>query len=241
MTDDRDFLAAEFALGLLEGDERAQTLRRVIREPDFAREVERWRTEFADLYDVWPEVDAGPEMAGRIAQIGGAVADVPVPANDTAPARRASPWAKIAAVGSLIAACLLLAVLLRPAPEPVVIAQRIPVAVDRVPATLLVATLKNDAKLVPAVFDPGSGTFRVAAPPSVSSTKVAELWVIGEDGVPFALGLLEQQNQRLTLTTEARAKLAPGATLAISIEPTGGSTTGAPTGPVVATGVLSTV
>ena len=241
MTDDRNFLAAEFALGLLEGDERAQTLRRMIREPDFAREVNRWRTEFAALYDVWPEVDARPEMAARVARIGAPVGGLPRPANDVSPVRRSSPWAKIAAVGSLIAACLLLAVLLRPAPEPVVIAQRIPVAVDRVPATLLVATLQTDAKLVPAVYDPDSGTFRVADPPNVSAKKVAELWVIGGDGVPYALGLLEQQNQRLALSAEARAKLLAGATLAISIEPSGGSTTGAPTGPVVAKGVLSKV
>jgi anti-sigma-K factor RskA len=35
------------------------------------------------------------------------------------------------------------------------------------------------------------------------------------------------------------AGLRPGAVLAISIEPLGGSPTGAPTGPIIATGALS--
>jgi anti-sigma-K factor RskA len=38
-----------------------------------------------------------------------------------------------------------------------------------------------------------------------------------------------------------RGRIAPGATLAISIEPLGGSPTGLPTGPVVATGVVARV
>ena len=38
-----------------------------------------------------------------------------------------------------------------------------------------------------------------------------------------------------------RGRIAPGATLAISVEPRGGSPTGLPTGPVVATGVVARV
>ena len=41
------------------------------------------------------------------------------------------------------------------------------------------------------------------------------------------------------LALDRLAGLKPGVILAISIEPTGGSPTGAPTGPVIATGKLS--
>ena len=45
-----DTAAAELALGVLDGDERAAALRRMIAEPAFAREVERWRDHFAVLF-----------------------------------------------------------------------------------------------------------------------------------------------------------------------------------------------
>ena len=41
-----DVAAAELALGLLDGEERAAALRRMLAEPGFAREVERWRDAF---------------------------------------------------------------------------------------------------------------------------------------------------------------------------------------------------
>lgn len=44
---------------------------------------------------------------------------------------------------------------------------------------------------------------------------------------------------RMTLPAGQRAALKAGITLAVSIEPIGGSPTGLPTGPVVASGKLS--
>ena len=45
----------------------------------------------------------------------------------------------------------------------------------------------------------------------------------------------------VVVTPELRAKLAQGAVLAISLEPSGGSPTGQPTGPVVAAGDLKDI
>jgi hypothetical protein len=50
-----DTTAAELALGVLDGADRAAALRRVIGEPGFAREVERWRDRFALLFAGVPE------------------------------------------------------------------------------------------------------------------------------------------------------------------------------------------
>ncbi len=60
-----------------------------------------------------------------------------------------------------------------------------------------------------------------------------QLWAIGAAGVPKPLGLVE--GAEVTLA----AAVAAGETLAVSLEPDGGSTTGAPTGPVLVTGVLT--
>ena len=45
-----DIAAAELALGVLDGEERAAALRRVLAEPGFASEVERWRGYFGALF-----------------------------------------------------------------------------------------------------------------------------------------------------------------------------------------------
>ncbi len=66
----------------------------------------------------------------------------------------------------------------------------------------------------------------------LSPDRVHELWLIPENGAPQSLGTFE------TTTTLRDLKVEAGTTLAVSLEPLGGSPTGAPTGPVVAVGVL---
>jgi anti-sigma-K factor RskA len=70
--------------------------------------------------------------------------------------------------------------------------------------------------------------------------RVLELWLIAGDNPPVSLGVLpDTASTTVILTPEAAAALAGGTVpvrLAISDEPTGGSTTGSPTGAVVAIG-----
>lgn len=230
---DDDAEAGELALGLLDGEERGAALRRVLAEPTFAARVEGWRSRLAALFDLWPEVSAPPHLAARIeASLDSAIAGTPT----SAPIRR-FPWPALAAVTSAIAACLLLFVMVRPeAPAPV--SQPIPVAR---PTSVMVAMLGDAKAPVAAIYNPATGALRVAAGPGVPHAHVAELWVIGGDGVPHSLGLLSGHQTSLSPTHVDRGRITPGSTLAISVEPAGGSPTGLPTGPVVATGVVARV
>ena len=227
----QDVAAAELALGLLEGEERSVALRRVLAEPGFAAQVEWWRARLAVLFDLWPEHAAPSHLGARIeASLDGAT--TPASANV-----RRFPWPALAAVTSAMAACLLLFVMVRP--EPTVPVKQ-PIAVAR-PASVLVAMLGDAKSPVAAVYDPANGALRVAAGPGVPDARVAQLWVIGGDGVPHSLGLLSGRPTSLAPKGLDRGRIAPGATLAISVEPLGGSPTGLPTGPVVATGVVARV
>jgi anti-sigma-K factor RskA len=58
-----------------------------------------------------------------------------------------------------------------------------------------------------------------------------ELWLIEGEKPPVSLGLIDAPQVEFAV-----ANMPEGATLAISLEPAGGSTTGAPTGPVLVTG-----
>jgi anti-sigma-K factor RskA len=64
--------------------------------------------------------------------------------------------------------------------------------------------------------------------------------VIPADGKPRSLGTMGDSKMTHMQLADAIAQLLQqGATIAISVEPPGGSPTGAPTGPVVAAGALT--
>lgn len=242
MTDDTipdvPMTAAELALGLLEGDERAAALRRTLTDPDFAAEVESWRIHFGLLFDAVPDVAA---PTGGFAQIERALS--PVAANDDGPVRL---WRGIA-VASSIAATLLLAVVLTSGPAPVPgdkapqIAQNAPPSTPRPLLVAQIAPVDNGTP-VAAVFDPATGSLRVAAAALVDSGHSPELWVIPAGGTPYSLGVLHSTQPTAVAINQAdRNRFAAGATLAVTIEPIGGSPSGKPTGAVVAQGALTRV
>ena len=72
--------------------------------------------------------------------------------------------------------------------------------------------------------------------------KAPELWVIPADGRPRSLGMIrERAAATMIVPVPMRAMIAGGVTLAVSLEPQGGSPTGQPTGPVVMSGTMSRV
>jgi anti-sigma-K factor RskA len=73
--------------------------------------------------------------------------------------------------------------------------------------------------------------------------KAHELWALPESGgAPVSLGLLPHTGDRhRVLTAAQRAALAGSKQIAVSLEPEGGSPTGAPTGPVLLVAPLSKV
>jgi len=87
------------------------------------------------------------------------------------------------------------------------------------------------------VSDPtGAAPSTIAPIPAANSY---ELWMLPEGRAPVSLGLLPGTgNAALPLDAEALAVLAQTMTLAVSLEPAGGSPTGAPTGPVLFTAPL---
>lgn len=232
MSPDPDMTAAELALGLLEGDDRAAALRRVLADPAFARDVDAWRDRLSPMLEDYPGVDAPANVAGRIERTLGDQRTV---------GRATLPWRGIAAVTSAIAASLLLVVVTRSPPLPTPTTS--PLAIQPPPRSVpLIAALSGAKTATPiaAAYDRDRAQVRIAGTFAVPPGRTAELWAIGKDGVPHALGLLATTaTTRITLHPERRALLAPGVTLAVSIEPVGGSRTGLPTGPVVATGMLS--
>lgn len=216
-----ELVAAEYALGVLSGAERAAAERRLAREPAFARLVSAWEERLAPLVAEVDEASPPPEVWGRIA------AALPSRAQ-TRPGLWSSLafWRGFGLVSALAAACLALVVYFGSfkGGEPLV------ATIDGGGHHHFVATVDDNRSTIavmPAAFaDDGNG-------------RVPELWLIPSDGKPRALGLLRADHTVTIALPAALSKLAArNSVLAVSLEPPGGSPTGQPTGPVIASGKL---
>jgi len=69
--------------------------------------------------------------------------------------------------------------------------------------------------------------------------KSLELWLVPGSGTPRSLGVFQRgMNGELLIPTDMRGQISDGATLAVSLEPFGGSPTHQPSGPVIASGSI---
>ncbi len=94
-----------------------------------------------------------------------------------------------------------------------------------------------------AYYDSRSGSIALS---HVSGERAAghdfQLWLIAGKNKPVSLGVIPTGGDvHMRVRPELRDALAAGDTIAISLEPKGGSPTGQPTGPVVAAGGLSKI
>lgn len=229
--------AAEYALGLLAGREQREAAARAESDPRFAAEVARWRGRFAPLYAEIEPAAPPPELWTRIeALTGGSSA-----ANDNVSVlrKRLVAWRSAAGAMTALAAGLALFVLLEPRtivspPPEVLTAQRAS------PPMVAILGDKGSSKVV-ASWDPGARQLVLAVTGAmpVAPQHSPELWVIPLGGKPRSLGLMPPGKQAHVRLGDAVAQLlSKGATIAVSVEPSGGSPTGAPTGPVIASGAL---
>ncbi|WP_342654296.1 anti-sigma factor [Pseudomonas sp. F3-2] len=77
---------------------------------------------------------------------------------------------------------------------------------------------------------------------SVQAGRSLELWAIPADGVPVSLGLLPDDGEgRIELSARQRELLGAKTTMAVSLEPKGGSPSGKPTGPILYKGQLASL
>lgn len=228
MTDDRDppegdldILAGELALGLLEGDARGEALRLMLADPGFARRVDIWRERLGPLDDAVPQITPSDRVWRLI--------DRRLTGADHGAIMR---WRAATAAATALAAALLAVIVLRPpAPMPSPVRQ-----------PLLVAQLGDPAATaLLAVYEDQDGNLIVRPSVVDARDRDPELWIIPKGGRPVSLGVVARDRPTRVVMGARRALLARDASLAVSLEPIGGSPTGQPTGPVVAQGVLSTI
>jgi anti-sigma-K factor RskA len=208
--DDR-ILAAEYALGLLGAEEARMVEARILLDDDLKAEVVRWQERLSPLADDVPLVEPPARLKGVLER---KIYGVPV-------SKAGFSLLRFLTIGGAVAAVALTVAWF---------------ALNRGTGdyTAVLADAGRGLK-VEAVFDQDTGTLDIArlAGPEQPGRSV-ELWLIAEGAAPVSLGLVPSTGgASVTLSPELAAKFA-GATLAISDEAAGGSTTGQP-GEVLAT------
>lgn len=236
---DRDLLAAEFALGTLEGAERAEAALRIARDPAFAHAVAAWERRLAPLAALAPEVPPPDSVWTGIAATldrsegGGSEGGArPIPIRPVASGaerdtpRRPGPgprfWQGTTVAALALAAGLAAVMVLRPVPSaaPTVLAVLAPRAGG--PALVALATRPGEVTILPA-----------GALSPVPAGREMELWFLPQGAHrPRPMGALPPGGRSL------RRDLAPGTRILVSLEPAGGSPSGLPTGPVLFAGTL---
>jgi len=231
-------LAAEYALGTLRGAARRRFERWLREDASLALAASRWQSRLAPLAEAVAPVAPPARVWRAIRDRLGASGTAKRGIWDNVAFWRALGLAASGTAGALLAATVLLAPQdPQPAPPPIVL--RSPSG--EIPASYL--ALLSDPKTQKPVLLVSAGRqsdqlwVKTLDPAIHVAGKSLELWALPKDGAPKSLGLVSAAEKAvLKLAAAADQSLAQVPALAVSLEPRGGSPTGAPTGPVLFTG-----
>lgn len=229
-----DLLAGEYALGVLDAEQRRAVQARIEAEPIFAGRVAEWEHRLSPLAASIEPTDVPGYLWPRIRERLGW---------SSVERARGGLWRSVgfwrAATAVAVAAAIAAIVVRIPQILP---PQSRPVAVQ--PGAEPVTTLAHDNGTPGwlASIDARRGTVLLVPVPSPPDTRgrVPELWLIPPGKSPRPLGLLSSdRSYAVAVPAELRAALTTaGAVLAISLEPPGGAPHAVPTGPIIAKGMI---
>lgn len=227
-TPEVDIDAMEYVLGLMDDDERRHFEAELLDNPELADVVWEWEATFLPLGEaVRSRRTAKRDFRAVEARI---FADRRDAKRSRGMRRAVGFWQAIATlfwtatVASLTGVAILLA-----APE-LVLGPR--------PALVAAVVYEDGAVRLARVRD--DGRLVIEPLPAEDLQRSRELWLVPEGGTPRSLGLLDEAG-RAEFKLPEDLKAQPGALLAVTLEPPGGSPTGRPTGPRIGSGALTEI
>jgi anti-sigma-K factor RskA len=219
---DEDMEAAEYALGVLDGEAMARAERRLASDAAFAREVERWRARFAAFDDtavphppgagLWPRIEAG--LSGQAAR----TPHMP---------SLARLWGSIQVLRAATVAASFAALLMA-------VGLGVAVREARMQPKLVAVLLDGDrAGAVVHAFADGRVVLMPLMAINVPEGRALEVWTLpSRERGPVSVGLM-QRAQTLRLQLKDLPAPGPDQLFEITLEPATGSPTGRPTGPIL--------
>jgi anti-sigma-K factor RskA len=211
-----EVVAGEYVLGVLPEHEHTALERRLTRDAALAASVAAWDRRLLPLARWLPPVAPPPQVWWAIERS----LSLPKARRSRSGLAFWRAWAASASLAALgLAAFLYMG---GPNREPGLVA----VLVDAQAQPALVISKRGDQQL----------RLRPLAQPPPGQAR--ELWLLPPRAAPVSLGLIDPADAVRMISQSQAALLVPNAVVAVSLEPEGGSSTGAPTGPLVYQGVL---
>ena len=240
MTDDlppEDMLAAEYALGLLEGEGLLAARSREASEPAFASEVRFWQERLAPLLD---EIDPQTPRAELWDRIAAELDQTDDSAEILALSSRLRRWKVATGVAAAAAVAAISLLVLTPSQTPT------PLTPVEPQAPLAASIPIADTQLRLAVtYLPQSNELLVSASGlTADGVHDHELWLVpqSEELPLLSLGVVVPgEERRVALDQAVAAQMADGSALLLTREPLGGKPADADAGPVVAEGRMHTI
>jgi anti-sigma-K factor RskA len=229
--DDIDGLAAEYVLGTLSLEERRALSERRACDAALDRAIAAWERRLGPMIETVKPVAPSPNLYSKIrAQIGLAQHVVSLKAREQTLARRANRWRNAFIGASALAACAVGILGYREVNY-------------RQEATQYVAVLQSENKLPAFLMTIDTRTHNcvitaVNAPRQFD--RIYQVWMLHEKmPKPKSLGMMNEGEMNvMPMAPGPETDMLMNASFAVSLEPMGGSPTGAPTGPVLFTGKL---
>jgi anti-sigma-K factor RskA len=223
---------AEYVLGVLDADTRAQVVHEMQTSDEAATAVALWQRRLMPLADEIAEVAPAPYVWARIHDA--LQLDAPTRVRPRQGLWNNLPLWHWLGIGASALAIALLVVVSLPRPT------RAPAVVS---AGYMAATIQQDNGSTgwTATMDLQHARMVVvpATPVAFAPDRAPELWLIPAGGKPISVGMIARDKPTtLALDPRLLAQLGPTAALAVSVEPVGGSPTGQPTGAVIAKGAI---
>jgi anti-sigma-K factor RskA len=217
-----DRLAAEYVLGTLRGPARRRLEALLPAHVHLRSAVQAWERRLLPMASGVKPVAPRPQVLKQLQARLFEASAAPAPTWW----QRLALWQGLS--GAALAAVVGLAVLQatpRPEAPPIVV--------------VLAANDAAGAGIVPASFvaslsaDGGALVLKPVKVPNVETSRALELWAVPGSGAPRSLGLVSANTGA---TIQRAGLLRDTAAFAVSLEPAGGSPTGAPTGPILSVG-----
>ncbi len=228
--EDDQALVAEYALGLLEGGERAALARRIAAEPALAADLRLWRTRLATLDSEFAEV---PAPAGVLQRLETRLF-APATASSGGWWNSLALWRGLTAAAAAVAVVAVGVNLMQPRVDPTVLATQLVAAIQ--------AQEGSGVEFV-ALYDQASGQVRLTSLKGAAvPDKDFELWYIKGEQPAVSMGVIPvNERKEIPLDAAARASIEPGTIFAVTLEQKGGSPTGKAQGPIVAVGTATPI
>lgn len=233
-----DRLAAEYVLGLLDGQDLIDARGRIAGDANFSQAVDWWEAKLVPMLDEIPDAAPPEQIFARItaaidesATDGGEVVSL---------RRRVQFWQRTAAAGAIAACAALAALVLTPQTG------SSPGTAPQIAAAPLVASIPiGDTPLrLGVTYLPDRKELLVSASGlTADGVHDHELWLVPGDGSALrSLGVVQAgAERRVPLNEETAGLIHDGSGMVLTREPLGGKPPEASAGPVVAEGAFDSV